>query len=233
MPPYQRKDPAEVSAARSKAGKAAAHHLRHDAAHQARASKRALVVRCPQCGIEIDRKKARKDMDAPRVKELFQEHRAAAWLEAYCIGRELLDLGFGKDDVLQELRVDGRQKRAAAWTGILTQKVVPTVGGESLQLLPPTVAPMVGEPDRCHQRHDAHAASSSRSGREGAFLSGCRSGVQRCLWRVAWVIAIPRLPVMGGSIRTGEEARSFRKRFLAARPGYLCQELRVLFATGL
>ena len=83
-------------------------------------------------------------MDAPRVKEMFQEHSAAAWLEAYCIGRELLDLGFGKDDVLQELRVDGRQKRAAAWMGILTQKVVPTVEGESLQLLPPTVAPMVG-----------------------------------------------------------------------------------------
>ena len=145
MPPYQGKDPAEVSAARSKAGKAAAHHLRHDAAHQARASKRALVVRRPQCGIEIDRKKARKDMDAPRVKELFQEHRAAAWLEAYCIGRELLDhLGFGKDDVLQELRVDGRQNRAAAWMGVLTEKVVPTVGGESLQLLPPTVAPIVG-----------------------------------------------------------------------------------------
>ena len=118
----------------------AGQNLRHDREHQQNAAR---YVKCQRCGAKVPRRRPREDNVVSEAQAIVAGQGLESFLEAYCVGRALLDAGFEIGDELLSID-DGQAGRAAAWARILAERVCPRV--VSPEALPARLRPHLGKP---------------------------------------------------------------------------------------
>ena len=153
---YKKKDPAQVSKVRASNGKqyGARNLQRGGKENQKKAVAKSLEVVCPECGHHFSRKKPRVGEDDDEdgddgicagAARLLLERGPARWLEAYCLGRDLLRVLEPGDELLGfdiEVKAANGPSVGTEWASILNHEVCPRVPQSAD--VPERVAGMVG-----------------------------------------------------------------------------------------